>query len=384
LRSPLPRILLVDDQWGYGPVSMAMSIAEQLADRAVRVYAGQGPPYEFARRGPVDRLVRTSTMSLKPARRLRQAMMTCDIVVSVMNTRVARLAARLGRPCVYVDSLLWMWEAPPDVPAGVPYCQESFPGSRERLARWRDRFYQPEIVGPLVSRPSRRPSADPDVTLISFGGLSNSVQQRRTLAAYANGMSQCALAAIGRRPARVVIAVGRHMIELMDVEALRALRPDVEVVDLGHDAYLEELRRTRVLISSAGMHATYEAYVAKVPCVHLPAQNLSQVRALEVLEREGFAPALDWRHLYGLRGLDAVDEAAACARIGEAIHRFEHDPAARQRLTDHLRRRLDGRRHAGLRRRQTAFLEAQGALGAPRVAERVLDLLESSTALRAS
>jgi hypothetical protein len=384
LRSPFPRILLVDDQWGYGPVSMVMSIAEQLAERAVRVYAGQGPPYEFARRGPVDRLVRTSTISANPVRRLRQVMMSCDIVVSVMNTCVARLAAQLGRPCVYVDSLLWMWEAPPDVPVGVPYCQESFPGSRERLAQWRDRFHEPEIVGPLVSRPSRGPSDDPDVTLISFGGLSNSVQDQRTLAAYANGMSQCALAAIGRRADRVVIAVGRHMIELMDLGALRVLRPDVEVVDLGHDAYLEELRRSRVLISSAGMHATYEAYVTKVPCVHLPAQNLSQVRALEVLEREGVARPLDWSHLYELGGLDAADEAAACARIGGAIHRFERDPAARRRLTDHLRLRLDGRGHAGLRYRQTAFLEAQGALGAPRVAERVLDLLESRTALPAS
>jgi hypothetical protein len=384
LRSPLPRILLVDDQWGYGPVSMAMCVAEQLADRAVRVYAGQGPPYEFARRGPVDRLVRTCTTSARPTRRLRQVLVTCDVVVSVMNTAVARLAAQLGRRCVYVDSLLWMWETPPDVPAGVPYCQESFPGSGERLDEWRHRFHEPEIVGPLVSRPSREPSDDPDVTLVTFGGLSNSVQEPRTLAAYAGAMSQCALAAIGRRPGRVVVAVGRHVIEQMDVGALRALRPGVEVVDLGHDAYLEELRRARVLISSAGMHATYEAYAAGVPCVHLPAQNLSQVRALEVLEREGVALALDWRHLYGLGGLDAADERAACARIGEAIHRFADDQACRRRLVAHLRRRLDGRRHAGLRRRQTAFLEAQGALGAPRVAERVLELLETWTALPAS
>jgi hypothetical protein len=350
----------------------------------VRVYAGQGPPYEFARRGPVDRLVRTCTTAARPTRRLRQTMLTCDAVVSVMNAPAARLAAQLGRRCIYVDSLLWMWEAPPEVPAGVPFCQENFPGSRQRLERWRDRFHQPEIVGPLVSRSGREPTGDPDVTLITFGGMSNSVQEPRTLAAYADAMSQCALAAIGHRPGRVVVAVGRHAIDQMDVAALRAVRPGVEVVDLGHDAYIEELRRARVLISSAGMHATYEAYAAKVPCVHLPAQNLSQVRALEVLEREGVARALDWRDLYDLDGLDAADERAACARIGEAIHRFADDPVARRRLVAHLRRRLDGRRHAGVRRRQTAFFEAQGALGAPRVAERTLDLVASWTALPAS
>src|SRR5262249_22931572 len=157
------------------------------------------------------------------------------------------------------------------------------PGSASRLARWRDRFHEPEIVGPLVTWPSGRRPDDPDLALINFGGLSCSALEPRTLVAYANAMAACALAALEDWPRRVLIACGRHVLDAMDQRRLRGIRADVELADLGHDAYLAELRRSGLLISSAGMHAIYEACAWGVPCVYLPAQNLSQTLALEAL-----------------------------------------------------------------------------------------------------
>src|SRR5262249_11987621 len=162
-------------------------------------------------------------------------LLECDVVVSVMNQRVARWAAQRAIPCVYVDSLLWMWATPPSVPAGVRYFQEDWPGSAARLEEWRHRFHEPEIVGPLVSAPTRRPTDAPDVVMVNFGGLSCSLLDAPTLLTYADSMARCALAALEGWPGRAVVTGGRHVIDQLDREALRSLRPDVELVDLSHD-----------------------------------------------------------------------------------------------------------------------------------------------------
>jgi hypothetical protein len=373
---PMPKVLFVDDQWGYGPVTMALAIAEELEGRVTRLFAGQGPSFDLARRGCFDRLVQTDTMAGRATQQLDDALSTCQAVVAVMNERVAHRAVQRGVRCVYVDSLLWMWAIAPDVPPEVPYYQENFPGTAERLAAWRHLFHEPQVVGPLVARPTRVPSDDPEVALLNFGGLSCSALEECTLTTYAASMAQCALLALAHWPGRVVVAVGRHILDRLDQDALRRIRSDVELVDLSHDAYLGELRRSRVLISSAGMHALFEACAWEVPCICLPSQNLSQALALQVLACEGIVQPLDWSHLYGLRDLDARDEAGACRRIADMIHRFEHDVTARDALANHLARSLDDRHLAGQRRRQREFFRAMGDRGAPRVAARVLDLLQ--------
>jgi hypothetical protein len=371
-----PHILFVNDLWGYGTVTMAMAVASELEGRATCLFAGQGPGFELARRAICfDALLATDTMAEPISPELDAALRGSRAVVTVMNGPVARRAVELGVPCLYLDCMLWMWAAPPDVPPSVPYHPESFPGVTARWEQWRDRFPEGEVVGPLVTRPARGRSDAADAVLINFGGLSCALLDRDTLAAYADAMTRCAVMALDGWPGRVVVAAGQHVLGLMDEDALRAIRPGVELVDLGHDAYLAELRRSQLLISSAGMHALYEACALGVPFVGLPAQNLSGSLALEVLERDGVHHALDWRHLYGLTGLDSSDEPDACRRIAECIHRFKGDPDAQETLVGHLSDALQADQLERSRLRQVAFLAAQGEGGAADVASRVLQLM---------
>jgi hypothetical protein len=370
-----PRILFVTDGWGYGTTTMALAIAEELAGYTL-LFAGTGPGFELARRASFDRLLRLDTAADPVPDELERTLSTCQAVVSVMNQRVARQAACRGIPCLYVDSLMWMWSEPPHVPHGVPYLQETFPGVERRLEEWRDYLFQPEIVGPLIKQPARARSSEPDAVLVTFGGLSSWLLEHATLVAYADEMSRCVLTALERWRGRVVISVGSHVRDHMDEAGLRTIRPDVELVDLGHDAYLAELRRSCLLISSAGMHAMYEAFACGVPCLCLPAQNLSGALAAEVLERMGVVKTLDWPHLYGLNGLDPADEVEACARIAGQIRRFSQDPGARARLVRHLRSSLGTRRLRAIRHRQAAFFAGLGELGGPRVAARLRQALD--------
>lgn len=372
-----PSVLFVNDLWGYGTVTMARAVADELEGEAERVFAGDGPGFELARRATsFDRLLQVDTMADPVADELDRAMSACQTVISVMNERVARRAAERGIPCLYVDSLLWMWAVPPEVPSTVPYLQEDFPGSARRLEEWRSHLYQGEIVGPLVAvPPASRPSV-PDVVLVNFGGLSCSLVDDESLLAYADVMIRCVATALDRWGGRVVVAAGKHVLDGLDASA-RSSRAGIELVDLDHDSYLGELRRSHALISSAGMHAIYEACAWEVPCVYLPAQNMSQALALGILERKGFARPRDWSHIYELEELDPTDQPASCRLIAEQIHRFRDDPDAQAGLVAYLRRSLDDRGLAAALRRQARFYRTLGARGAPRVKARVLELLKA-------
>jgi hypothetical protein len=374
-----PRVLFVTDLWGYGSVTMAMAIAEELEGRATRLFAGTGPRFELARRAAVfDRLVPVDTTANPVAEELDRALGACHAVVSVMNRRVARRAALRRIPCLYVDSQHWMHPAPPDLPPAVAYCQEHFPAAEEPLGQRRRRLDRPETVGPLVALPTRSRSNEPDAVMVNFGGLSASPLEPRTLVAYADGMAQCTLRALDRWPGRVVVTAGSHVLDRLDVAAMRSIRPRVELADLSHDAYLAELRRSRLLISSAGMHAVLEAFAWGVPCLCLPSHNLGQVLALQVLERHDVARALDWGQIYGLTRLDPADEAYACEQIGTQITRFRGDPIGQAILVGHLRSLLYGRHLPELQQRQAGFFAELGERGAPRVAAMVAELMDTT------
>jgi UDP:flavonoid glycosyltransferase YjiC (YdhE family) len=334
-----------------------------------------GPGFELARRSSFDGLVPADTMAGSPPPELERELGACQAVVCVMNQGVARAAARRGIPCVFVDCLLWMWSTPPDLPPGVPYFQESFPGAQERLDRHRDTLRSAQVVGPLVARQARARSAHADAVLVNFGGLSCSLLAPATLVTYADAMAQCAVAAVHGWQGRVVVSAGRHILERMDRRTLHALGRNVELVDLGHEAYLAELRRSRVLITSAGMHALYEAFDLRVPCLCLPSQNLSGLLTLEVLGQHGVTPSLDWNRLYALTDLDPADEAGASVRIAAAIERFSQDARARGRLVRQIRSAFDDRGLQKLQRRQARFYTALGERGAPVIAARVLELV---------
>jgi len=376
-----PSILFVNDLWGYGTVTMAMAVAEELgkrAHRAHRTFAGEGPGYDLASRGPFDRFLETNTMAESIAPELDQCLREADAVVSVMNKHVARRAAELGRPCVYLDCLLWMWAAPPDVPRTVPYFAERFPGAEDRLTQWQDRFGEAAVVGPLVSLPVGPADRDAKDVLINFGGLYCPLVDQDSLLAYANVMARCALRALDGSDGRVVIGAGRHILDAMDLPALRAVRRNVELADLDHAGYLAALRRSRALISASGMHALYEACALDVPCICLPAQNLSGSLALDVLGRMGVDRVLNWSDLYGLRGLDAADQPEACRRIAECIHRFAGDADNQAKLVRRLRDALDADHLARIRHRQARFFQDQGACGNGPVADRLLDMIAAA------
>jgi hypothetical protein len=372
------RLLFVTDQWGYGTTTSATSIAAALKDFDTKWFIGEGAGFKLAKNDLFDECIPADTMTSRPPEALREAIREGDVVVSVMNPNAAEVADRFGVPCVYVDMLLWMWDQPPPVPLSVVrYFAEGFTGVERSLERWREHLPHPEVVAPLIVAPTRpvTPGDQTDV-LVNFGGLSSWLMPHDAMTTYARTMVKCVVEALAEWPGNIIISAGDHILNPIDRALLRLARRDVRFVNLNHAAYLAQLDRSRLLVSSPGLHATQEAFARAIPCLLLPSQNLSQALALRELEREGAAFALDWDSIYGLRGLSAADELASCRRIARCVYRFHDDAAARAMVVRHLRDRLARERLERIAAAQARFFEPyRGKYGPGRVAEYIRHLV---------
>jgi hypothetical protein len=376
-RSPVARILFVTDQWGYGTTTSAISIASELKGHDSRWLIGEGAGFTLARRESFEGCIPANTMAASPPEALKEAIWESDVVVSVMNPNAAEVADRFGRPCVYVDMLLWMWDRPPDLPSSVlRYFAEGFPGVERSVERWWGQLPHPEVVAPLIApwRPVN-PRTQTDV-LVNFGGLSSWLMPQDALITYARTMVECVVTALANWRGRITISAGEHVLNPVDSATLRLARSDVRFVNLSQTGYLEELERSRLLVSSPGLHAAQEALVRGIPCLLLPSQNLSQTLALRKLALAKAAFALDWDAIYGLTGLSAADERRSCQQIAQCIRRFERDVLARAWVVRHLAAQLAPDRLEGIAAAQAAFFEPyQGAYGSERVAAYVRHLV---------
>jgi hypothetical protein len=337
----VPRVLFVTDQWGYGTTTGATSIAAALEGSATRWLIGEGAGFTLGRRGSFDDCIPANTTAARPPEALKEAIRESDVVVSVMNLNAAKLAGQLRIPCLYVDTLLWMWDRPPTLPSSVTrYFAAGFPGVEGNALQWKHSLPRTEVVAPLIT-PSHSgdPRTQTDV-LVNFGGLSAPLVTQGSLVAYARAMVDCIVHALADWPGGITISMGEHVLNPIDRARVRLTRPDARFVDLSHPEYLRKLAGCRLLVSSPGLSATQEAFATSVPCLLLPSQNLSQTLSLQAMDRARAAFALDWDAIYGLTGLTAQDERGSCQRIADCIHRFEADPTARTRLAGHLAARL--------------------------------------------
>jgi hypothetical protein len=386
------RILLVTDQWGYGSTTVAMAIADDLGGLADdegsidRWLVGDGAGFELARhqerrqsKSTFEGFVRADTQSRRLNADLDDTIRKSRVVVSVQNRRMALRAAACKTPCVYVDSLLWLWERPP-VPLTVSqYFVQRFPGVEARVQRWRSELPPTQVIGPTIAawRPAK-PDRQAGI-LVNFGGLSSWYVSHETLVAYAATMTQCVARAFERWPGPITVCVGEHVLGDIGDLPSRLASSNVRLWNLDHRDYLAELRRSRLLVSSAGIHAVYEAFASGVPCILLPSQNLSGARGWQRLARAGVTSRLDWDTLYGLRFRGVAEEELACAEIAQCIERFQHDELAMARLVGHLGAASSKPELERLAAVQTAFFHRMGSTrGSIRVADYLSELIGAS------
>ncbi|MGK5640253.1 hydroxymethylcytosylglucuronate/cytosylglucuronate synthase [Streptomyces sp. URMC 126] len=202
----------------------------------------------------------------------------------VLDGRVATALEAAGVPTVFVDSLPFLWTEGDR--AGLPLdataycaqrCPELPPECGDVLASARSLRWVEAIVGAVPGARADRPGARPwRRALVSLGGLRAPGLADWT--AYPRAVVPAALRALaahGVREARLAGNLPAGLLARLTADVPPALR--VTAGPLPHAAFLAELARCDVLVTSPGLTTLLEAGTLRVPAVCLPPQNVSQI-----------------------------------------------------------------------------------------------------------
>jgi hydroxymethylcytosylglucuronate/cytosylglucuronate synthase len=238
---------------------------------------------------------------------LRDMLMRHGVAVAliILDAEAATRIQDAGTPCVYVDSLPYLWTDADPLPTTVSaYCAQmplssSVPCSLADVDNlvW---------VGPIV-KASRSTPRDPGMAVVNVGGLhspgfpsGNPTYLRLVLPAVLRALS---LAGVGEI----------HVCGNVDEEGFREASYGAQVASVGarsHDRFLELVSRAAVLVTSPGLTTLLEAMDGQTPTVCMPPQNISQIlNAEQYASAAGSWACVGWPT--GVLYVDAIDDARA-------------------------------------------------------------------------
>ncbi len=271
------RFVFLSTSFGFGPVSKAVTIARALQRRcheAVLAFYGDGIALDFARRAHVFDEIHELAVDTDLGRaRLRRTAADATAVVSVLNMSVAADWNPVVDPPLYVvDSLDWMWHAPPP---GIDNAQavfvQDFLLDREVEFGSNRRAVPPIDAAQGVARGPRSGEL-----LINLSGLANPFVHGDLYLRYARLVLEALLPEATTRYGSVLVCTNAAL-----SAALRDDYPNVQIGHLPHDEFVRRLARCERLITAPGITTTVEALSMGVPPRFLPPQNYSQALILE-------------------------------------------------------------------------------------------------------
>lgn len=309
----------------------------------------------------------TIEVDVKVPERIRErlAPLHVDAVLVVSNQTNVGVYCDLGIPIFFVDILHWygrektgrVWQD-----AERTFVQ-NFPGVRERASEMEPR---PALTGPLLrtAPPSTRRSG----TLVGLGGGRSVWVIPGENSSYATLVSDWILA-LSELPGPITIAGGREAVASVPPD--HPIRRRASLVTLPHEAYLQQLTQSELVVTAPGLNAVFEAIYSDTPMVLLPPQNASQVAQLARYEQVGLVPPglnlPDLDPLYPAKW-EQASEREQTGFVLDALRRLQAGEPGNP-VVAALRRQLrndDARRHAVQR-----FREFLGPPGGEAIADAV-------------
>ena len=156
----------------------------------------------------------------------------------------------------------------------------------------------------------------------------------------------------------------------------------VEFVSLGHDAYLQELISSRLVLGIPGLAIPLEAFAYHVPILFLPPLNYSQVLQLRRFQSAAAADyALSWDDLIPDTAIqEGLNEEVGIAQVLSCIRCAEEDERIHARLLNGLEQMLllNQDELKEVQHAQSSYFANLGSNGAPTIAQIISDYLRVS------
>lgn len=407
------------EPYGFGPSSKALAIARALANvYGVRTdFTGVGTAYAAATR-EASLFNFVSASAREDAESLTDAVRGYDRVISVMEPSLALAAAVEGVPCLYVDSLFWMWDWPDhladaggsaeqmlrrisDGPSGrrqdalvaalqLPMHEAQYMAHRAASqvcyqqygndvktgqSKTRDAC-QAKMVGAIIDRvPVEEASPGAPAMIVSFSGLSNELTDQANATGWARSVLGVVADAVQGTKFESNTRVGGNAEILATLDG--SIRGSLEVKPWStHGEMMRDLDRAAAFAAPPGITSIAEAWALSVPFFALPNQHYAHA---SILDRLWGGQSNTFPGIYveppPLRG--ALAEATA-AVLGGVTEELRQGTPARGAAVGVLRDFLTGletSRQALLTRQNTRLTELFGDVGgASQVATEALRL----------
>ena len=284
----MARIVAAAENFAFGPAGKLMTVVERLAGRGHDVVvAGTGTAYDIASRSPAVQVVELDTDAPDFTDRGADLVGSADLVLSCMDRSTVRLARKLGRPTVWLDTLFWWWDEIPDDLLDVDlYLAQRSVTDRRNAERYAARIPNLVEVGPIVD--TRYAGQAAGQLLVAFGGGEAAGWYRIgeetrfpyvMVDAMRDGLDTSGFSRV------LVTGNAGAMAELART------RDGYEFACLGHDDFLRELGRSDALLTVPGLETPLEGWAYRVPTVFLPPSNSSQYVQLDEYVEHGVAAA---------------------------------------------------------------------------------------------
>lgn len=321
-------LIVSAEPYGFGPVSKATELARVL--RTVDAYhvdfAGQEPALTFAEgaAGVFDSCIFANHAILADVVTRKRY----SLAVSVMEPFLALLAVRHKLPCIYIDSLYWLWEFPEsheeidtlEVAArrmveavedakAVAMLSELHPhlqqfvghflagerivqrfGSVSGLAR--ERLGGPVEVGgmcPVLTGGSEQNSLQDPRVLVSLSGLRNPLVTDKLALLWAESALWLVEEACEKLDAELVLCGNPSLIGQLRPGKFRVLSLS------DHSTVLNEIRSAACFLAPPGITSLVEAWGLHVPFIALPRMHYAHetilARALGIVSELAHNPA---------------------------------------------------------------------------------------------
>lgn len=281
------KVAFVATAFGFGPVSKAATIARELKTQLPGTethFFGGGIDHEFAAKNlAFDQIykVHTNTENLEV---LIPLLRDYDFVVCSMNSQMLPLWDSANPPLFFVDSLAWMWDAPPvGIGNANTYFAQNFAPARAHIADWRGD--DPVILVPPILSGSSLTNAIGSIKprenrlLVNLAGCDNPFVDATLFVRYATVLA-CTIADEALGFDEILVCCSQNIADRIALET--SGRPTIKAGHLAHRDFLELLVTSRMLLTAPGITTTLEAVRGDIPFSFLLPQNDSQAIVSEI------------------------------------------------------------------------------------------------------
>lgn len=313
----MPRVLASAESFGFGPAAKLRSVCARLGGRGFAChFVGEGSALTFAECNRSTFASLTGLNSMTDLASIDAA--DVDVAISVMDPFMPVWAHVNGVPCVYVDSLFWLWQWPSERQddlrrqaqrlaairdaeaalldlAALPMhdgqfvahllstvnCVQSSPGDSARADTLR-RFTRVRKVEAIVDV-SHRGSGRPSYWLATASGMINPLLPPPSAVDWLRAACQLIeeAADASGSPGQVVLAGNREVHELAgDMGSDR-----IKLMSMDHGAMLRTLNDAYACLTPPGLTTILECAGYEVPVILLPEQHYGHLANFQNMSR---------------------------------------------------------------------------------------------------